>query len=208
MGSATSNPVTLYLASASPRRAELLEQIGIRPDKISGVDADESLLGGEVPRDAVKRLARIKADAASGEAFDLTLTADTVVACGRRILGKPLDEADARKMLGLLSGRRHKVLTAIVLTARDGKRTERCVETRVSFKRLSSRELNAYLLSGEWEGKAGAYAIQGMADAFVKAIEGSYSNVVGLPLHETKKLLEGAGYPVYADHSIQEATRE
>lgn len=208
MGSAASNPVSLYLASASPRRKDLLVQIGVHPDKISGVDADESLLPGELPRQAVRRLAEMKADAAGNSLCDLTLAADTIVACGRRILGKPEDEGDARRMLELLSGRRHKVLTAIVLTDRDGKRTERCVETRVSFKRLSSKELRAYLLSGEWQGKAGAYAIQGMAEAFVKAIEGSYSNVVGLPLHETTNLLLGAGYPVFEDRAFQEAKSE
>ena len=198
MGAPSSSSPTLYLASASPRRRDLLAQIGITPDLIRGVEADETILAGERPRDAVRRLAQLKADVAGHAAHDFTLAADTIVACGRRILGKPSDEAEAETMLRLLSGRAHKVMTAVVLTTRDGQRREKCVETRVQFKRLSSDELRAYLLSREWEGKAGAYAIQGMAEVFVRSLQGSWSNVVGLPLYETANLLQGAGYPMYS----------
>lgn len=198
MGSNQTLTPTLFLASASPRRKDLLAQIGVMPTRIAGVDADESLITGERPRDAVMRLAELKADAAAGAEEDFTLTADTIVACGRRILGKPGDADEAEAMLRLLSGRAHVVLTALVLASRDGTRRSRLVETRVRFKRLSLSELRAYLASGEWEGKAGAYGIQGRADAFVISLDGSYSNVVGLPLHETANLLVGAGYPVYS----------
>jgi septum formation protein len=189
----------LILASASPRRLDLLAQIGVVPDLVRGVDADETILKDEAPRAAVERLARVKAEAATGlrrSKADLILTADTIVACGRRILGKPNDIDDARRMLELLSGRRHRVMSALCLVAADDTITSRTVVTRVSFKRLSGEELEAYLASGEWEGKAGAYAIQGRADSFVRSLEGSYSNVVGLPLHETANLLNGAGFRV------------
>jgi nucleoside triphosphate pyrophosphatase len=204
MGNRSSSPSKLFLASASPRRKDLLEQICVIPSRIEGVDVDESLLVDEQPRVAVARLAKLKAQAAQARQGpnEIILAADTLVACGRRILGKPADEADARRMLELLSGRRHQVLTGLCLVTCEGKFIARTVMTRVSFKRLSERELFAYLGSGEWEGKAGAYAIQGRAEAFVKAIEGSYSNVVGLPLHETANLLVGAGYPVYSGDGI------
>lgn len=197
MAATSSSSLKLILASASPRRLDLLAQIGVVPDLVSSVEFDESVLPGESPREAVERLARGKAEAAkalrrSGD--DLILTADTIVACGRRILGKPADEKDARRMLQLLSGRRHQVLSAICLVGQGDVITSRTVMTRVSFKRLSAEELDAYLTSGEWDGKAGAYAIQGRAGVFVRSLDGSYSSVVGLPLNETANLLGGAGF--------------
>lgn len=200
MAATSPSTLKLILASASPRRKDLLAQIGVMPDLVSSVDMDESLLPGESPREAVERLAHGKAEAAKvlrRSADDLILTADTIVACGRRILGKPVDEQDARRMLELLSGRRHQVLSSICLVAPDDTITSRMVVTRVSFKRLSEEELAAYIACCEWEGKAGAYAIQGRASIFVRGLEGSYSNVVGLPLHETANLLRGAGFPLF-----------
>lgn len=200
MAAASPSTLKLILASASPRRKDLLAQISVTPDLVRSVDVDETILKGETPREAVARLAREKAEAARAlrrSADDIILTADTIVACGQRILGKPNGEADARRMLELLSGRRHRVLSAICLVGPNDEITSRTVVTRVTFKRLSRQELGAYLASGEWEGKAGAYAIQGRADSFVRALEGSYSNVVGLPLHETANLLTGAGFPVH-----------
>lgn len=197
MAATSSSSLKLILASASPRRKDLLAQIGVIPDLVTSVEFDESLLPDETPREAVERLARGKAEAAKTlrrSDDDLILTADTIVACGRRILGKPTDEKDARRMLQLLSGRRHQVLSAICLVGTGDTITSRTVVTRVSFKRLSAEELDAYLVSGEWDGKAGAYAIQGRAGVFVRGLEGSYSNVVGLPLHETANLLGGAGF--------------
>lgn len=197
MAATSSSPLKLILASASSRRKDLLAQIGVIPDLVTSVEFDESVLPDETPREAVERLARGKAEAAKTlrrSDDDLILTADTIVACGRRILGKPTDEKDARRMLQLLSGRRHQVLSAICLLGQGDVITSRTVVTRVSFKRLSAEELDAYLVSGEWDGKAGAYAIQGRAGIFVRSLEGSYSNVVGLPLHETANLLGGAGF--------------
>lgn len=183
----------LVLASASPRRRDLLASIGVVPDAIRPADIDETPRRGELPRAYAERLAREKAAAvAEGEPGALVLAADTVVAAGRRILGKPETEAEARGFLELLSGRRHRVITAVAL--RHGARGwARRVETQVKLKRLSEREIGAYLASGEWRGKAGGYAIQGIAGAFVPWINGSYTNVVGLPLTETAGLLEGAG---------------
>ncbi len=197
MAATSSSSLKLILASASPRRKDLLAQIGVIPDLVSSVEFDESVLPDEPPREAVARLARGKAEAAKTlrrSDDDLILTADTIVACGRRILGKPTDEKEARRMLQLLSGRRHQVLSAICLVGPGDTITSRTVVTRVSFKRLSAEELDAYLASGEWDGKAGAYAIQGRAGVFVRSLDGSYSNVVGLPLHETANLLGGAGF--------------
>ncbi|RMF37963.1 MAG: septum formation protein Maf [Alphaproteobacteria bacterium] len=192
----------LILGSASPRRLELLARIGIRPDAVLSAEIDETPLRGELPRQHAERLARAKLDRLAGQvgpaASDATLilTADTVVAMGRRILGKPEDAAEAEAFLRALSGRRHRVLTAIALAG--GRLWTRTVETRVRMKRLSDEEIAAYLASGEWRGKAGGYAIQGRAGAFIPAIIGSYSNVVGLPLCETAQLLRGAGYPMPA----------
>ncbi len=194
----------LILASASPRRLALLQQIGIDPDRLIPADIDETPEKGELPRVLAARLAAAKAEAAARVAgrFDglescFLLAADTVVSVGRRILPKCeiLDEADA--CLHLLSGRAHRVHTAVTLVTPKGQRRQKLVETRVRFKRLSAKERETYLVSGEWRGKAGGYAIQGLAGAFVSKLIGSYSAVVGLPLHETMNLLSGEGYPAH-----------
>lgn len=186
---------TLVLASASPRRRELLARLGLTPAAINPTDIDETPHKGELPRDYAKRMAREKAQAAaSGDGH--VLAGDTVVAAGRRILPKAEDEATARKCLELLSGRRHRVLSAIALRAPDGAIRERLSETVVMFKRLSSAEIDAYLASGEWEGKAGGYAIQGIAEGLISRIQGSHSGVVGLPLYETRTLLRAAGFDI------------
>lgn len=201
-GRAIRAPVVLrlVLASSSPRRLDLLRQIGITPDTVVATDVDEAPSRGELPRDLAKRLAIAKAEAARGSATEpaLILAADTVVAVGRRILPKAGDEEEARRCLDLLSGRAHRVYTGLCLATLAGPLRVRLVETRVRFKRLAVPEVDAYLRSGEWHGKAGAYAIQGRAAAFVAGLVGSYSNVVGLPLHETSTLLEGEGYAVRA----------
>ncbi len=164
-------------------------------DAISPSDIDETPLKGELPRTYAVRMAREKAQAAAS-ANGHVLAGDTVVACGRRILPKAEDEATARKCLELLSGRRHRVLSAIALLSPDGTLRERLSETSVRFKRLSDEEIDAYLASGEWDGKAGGYAIQGRAEGLVAWIEGSHSGVVGLPLFETRALLKAAGFPI------------
>ncbi len=186
---------TLVLASASPRRLALLAQIGIVPDRVISTDLDESVLPDELPRCHAERLARAKA-AAVATAEGYVLAADTVVATGRRILPKAETEEHARRYLELLSGRRHRVLTFVVLRAPDGRLGERLVQSVVGFARLSERQVAAYLASEEWRGKAGGYAIQGSAAAFVRFLAGSYSNVVGLPLFETAQLLRGFGWPM------------
>jgi septum formation protein len=190
----------LVLASASPRRLALLAQIGIAPDRVVPTDINERVLKAELPRAHAQRLAHAKADAAAapGGVSDncFVLAADTVVAAGRRILGKADTEASAQACLALLSGRRHQVLTGVVLVAPDGRRSERLVTSVVAFARLTSPQIEAYLAGGEWQGKAGGYAIQGHAAAFVRFLSGSYSNVVGLPLFETAQLLRGAGWPM------------
>jgi septum formation protein len=185
----------LVLASASPRRVELLRQIGIEPDRIDPAEIDESLLAGEAPAGHALRLAAAKARAVMPRhPGAYLLAADTAVACGRRVLPKPEDEATAEKCLALLSGRRHRVHSGVALATPDGLLTLRHVASRVGFKRLSAAEIAAYLASGEWRGKAGGYAIQGRAAALVSWVSGSYSNVVGLPLYETAQLLTGRGY--------------
>ena len=187
----------LVLASASPRRLELLARIGAAPDEVAPADIDETPAKGELPRLYAARMAAEKAAAvAPRHGGALVLAADTVVAAGRRILGKPDDEAAARAMLALLSGRRHRVHSAVTLVDVGGKPRHRLSTTVVAFKRLSGEELDAYLASGEWEGKAGAYAIQGRAEALVRQLSGSFSGVMGLPLYETRALLKAAGYPV------------
>lgn len=187
----------LILASASPRRLALLEQAGIVPDDVRAPEIDETPLKRELPAAHARRLAREKAEAlAAREPDALVLAADTVVACGRRILPKAETEAEARACLALLSGRAHRVYTAVALAGPAGF-SERLSLTRVVFKRLSAEEVNAYIASGEWQGKAGGYAIQGRAAAFVRLLTGSYSGVVGLPLFETCALLGGAGFPLY-----------
>ncbi len=188
----------LVLASASPRRVELLRQIGVVPDVIAPMDVDETPGVKELPRALAARLAAAKARAgAEAHPQSLVLAADTVVACGRRSLPKTETEEAAAKCLDLLSGRNHRVYGGVALALPDGRVLERLVMTVVAFKRLDRRERAAYLASGEWQGKAGGYAIQGLAAALVRRINGSYSNVVGLPLHETAALLQGAGWRVF-----------
>jgi septum formation protein len=185
----------LILASASPRRARLLAQAGIVPQRIIAPDVDETPGKGELPRVYALRLALEKARrVAQSEGAAFVLAADTVVAAGRRILPKAETPAAIEKCLLLLSGRRHHVITAVALVAPDGNLRSRTVITRVTFKRLSTREIADYISSGEGRGKAGGYAIQGRAEAFVPTINGSYSNVVGLPLYETIALLQGVGW--------------
>lgn len=195
----------LVLASASPRRLGLLNQVGIDPDHLHPTDVDETPLKAELPRQLALRLAKAKAEAAlawsrreSAWTGSYLLAADTVVAVGRRILPKAETVADAEDCLRLLSGRSHRVWTGIALATPTGAVKSRLVETRLRFKRLSAAEIAAYIASDEWRGKAGGYAIQGIAGGFVVALIGSYPAVVGLPLAETIGLLEGTGYPVRA----------
>jgi septum formation protein len=185
----------LVLASASPRRLDLLRQIGIEPAVVEAADIDESPRGRELPAMHARRLALAKALAVRARhPGEFVLAADTVVACGRRILPKATDAQVARECLTLLSGRRHRVLGAVTLIGPDGRQAHRLVTTAVTFKRLSAEEMESYLASGEWEGKAGGYAIQGRAAQFVPQIVGSYSNVVGLPLYDTAAMLRGLGF--------------
>tara|TARA_R110000868_G_scaffold129378_7_gene338126 strand:+ start:197 stop:793 length:597 start_codon:yes stop_codon:yes gene_type:complete len=194
-----SEQAKLILASASPRRLALLAQIGIVPDAVRAADLDEAPLKLELPRVHAIRLAHEKAQAvAELEPQAFVLAADTVVAAGRRILPKAETEADVRQCLDILSGRAHRVYTAICLIDPAGIVRERVSETRVSFKRLSAAELNAYIAGGEGQGKAGGYAIQGSAAAFVRLLNGSYSGVVGLPLFEAGTLLASAGFAASA----------
>lgn len=188
----------LVLASASPRRLDLLAQIGIVPDRVCPAEIDETPLKAELPRNLARRLAEGKARAvADGQSTGIAvLAADTVVAVGRRILPKAEDAGTARECLALLSGRRHIVYGGIALIGPDGKVRSRVVETAVVFKRLEDREVDAYIASDDWDGKAGGYAIQGRAAALIRRINGSYTNVVGLCLHETSKLLNGIGLTV------------
>ncbi len=186
--------VPLVLASASPRRLELLRQIGIEPTAVDPAEIDEAVLRRELPREHVRRLASTKAEVvAERHPGSYVLGADTVVSLGRRILPKAEDEATARRCLEQLSGRRHAVLGGVTVIAPDGKRAARLVTTTVKMKRLTRADADRYLASGEWRGKAGGYAIQGLAAAFIPWINGSYSNVVGLPLAETAALLVGLG---------------
>ena len=184
----------LTLASASPRRRELIARLGVTPDAVAPADIDETPHKGELPRDYAQRMAREKALAVHSEGH--VLSGDTVVAVGRRILPKAEDEATAQRCLALLSGRRHRVLSAIGLKSPDGSLREKLSETVVRFKRLSAGEIGAYLASGEWEGKAGGYAIQGAAEGLIAWIQGSHSGVVGLPLFETRTLLKAAGFEI------------
>ncbi len=191
----------LVLASASPRRLDLLRQIGVSPAAVDPADLDETPLPRELPPQHALRLAGEKAACVAARHPDSwILAADTVVACGRRILPKAEREDEARQCLDLLSGRRHRVYGGVVLlvpTAEGGhRRSERLVRTDVTFKCLSKSETDAYIASGEWQGKAGGYAIQGRAAALIRWIGGSYSNVVGLPLHEVAGLLHGHGFPI------------
>ena len=199
-----SGRLKLVLASGSPRRLHLLAQIGIEPDRLLPVAIDETPQKGEIPRNLAKRLAKQKAEAAIAAvrrddelAEALILTADTVVGIGRRCLPKAELIDQAASCLRQLSGRSHRVFTALALVTAKGHLRQRVVETRVRFKRLSHEDIESYLAAGEWRDKAGGYAIQGLAGAFVVKLTGSYSNVVGLPLYETMTLLTGEGYPVH-----------
>ena len=185
----------LVLASASPRRLDLLARIGVVPDAVIPAEIDETPRKAEMPAHYACRMAEEKV-AAVKQPGALVLAADTVVAVGRRILGKAGTEGEARAMLALLSGRRHRVHSAVTLVDAEGVRRHRLSTTSVAFKRLSEDEIDAYLASGEWQGKAGSYAIQGRAQALVRMISGSYYGVVGLPLFETRALLRSVGYPL------------
>lgn len=194
--SSAANLPALVLASTSPRRLELLARIGVTPARIASPDIDETPLKAELPRDYVARLAKGKALAVERAADEVVLAGDTTVAVGRRILEKPTDEADLRRMLALLSGRRHHVFSGICVVGIDGKPRVRVADTVVAFKVLSAAEIDWYVASGEGMGKAGGYAIQGRAECFVRFLSGSHSNVVGLPLFETRTLLTNAGIPL------------
>ncbi len=183
----------LILGSASPRRLDLLAQLGIVPDAVRPADIDETPLPRELPRPYVARMALEKARAVPADADEIVLAADTTVTLGRRILGKPADATEAAQFLIRMGGRRHQVLTAVTVR-RGGREWSRVVESVVKMKRLSDDELNAYLASGEWRGKAGAYGIQGRAAAFIPWVQGSFSAIVGLPLAETAALLAAAGW--------------
>ncbi len=189
-------PAPLILASASPRRLSLLAQIGVVPARVVAPDVDETPLKAERPRDYVLRVARAKAAAVARGEGEVVLAADTSIAAGPRVLGKPEDEADLVRMLEILAGRRHHCLSAVVVIDAAGKVRTRLSDTIVAFKPLTPAEIAAYVASGEGMGKAGGYAIQGRAEAFVRHIAGSYSGVVGLPLFETRALLATAGVAV------------
>jgi septum formation protein len=184
----------LTLASASPRRRELLGRLGLAPNAVTPADIDETPLKGELPRAYALRMGREKALAV--EAPGYVLAGDTVVAVGRRILPKTETEDEARACLELMSGRRHQVLSSVVLRTPDGTLRERLDETVVHFKRLSAEEISAYLAGGEWQGKAGGYAIQGAAEGLIEWIRGNHSGVMGLPLYHTRALLKAAGFPI------------
>lgn len=186
----------LILGSASPRRRELLAQMGIVPDAVSPPDIDETPLKAELPRPYAARIARAKAGAVVAGPDDLVLCADTTVALGRRIFGKPVDAGQAAAFLVALGGRRHQVITALAVRRGEHIWTREVVSV-VKMKRLSDVELNAYLAGGEWQGKAGGYGIQGTAGAFIPWISGSFTGIVGLPLAETAAMLATAGYPVW-----------
>lgn len=188
----------LILASASPRRQELLAQIGIKPDLVDPANIPEFPENGEKPRQYAGRLALEKAAAvAKRQAGSFILAADTVVAIGQRSLGKAANEEEATAYLSLLSGRTHRVYTGTALILPDGTIRSKTVESRVTFKPLDNNDITMYLKSGEWRGKAGAYAIQGLGSIFIKKIQGSYSNIVGLPLHEISMMLQGNGFNIW-----------
>ncbi|MDK3019197.1 Maf family protein [Pseudodonghicola flavimaris] len=188
----------LILGSGSPRRRDLLAQIGVVPAAILPPDIDEDPAEGELPRPYCQRIAREKAAAVPAAPEDAVLCADTTVALGRRILGKPADAAEAEGFLRALSGRRHRVITAVAVRRGD-RLWQRDVVSAVKMKRLSDQEIAAYVASGDWQGKAGGYGIQGLAGAFIPWIEGSFTGIVGLPLAETAGLLQAAGYPLYQE---------
>lgn len=192
--------MAFILGSGSPRRLDLLAQLGVQPDTISAPDIDETPHKGELPLRYCARIAREKVRAVRAAPDDIVLCADTTVALGRRILGKPEDAGQAAEFLLALSGRRHRVITSVAV--RRGDRVlQRDVVSQVKVKRLSDVEINAYLATGDWQGKAGGYAIQGPAGAFIPWISGSFTGIVGLPLAETAGLLQGIGYPLYREAS-------
>ncbi len=193
-----SSEIPLILASASPRRLDLLKQIGVVPDNVVATDIDETPLKNELPQNLALRLAQQKAQAVTSDGY--ILAADTVVACGRRILPKATTKQEAQACLELLSGRRHHVYGGIALLSPDGKIRRKLCDTVVQFKKLRREEIDLYIENGEWQGKAGGYAIQGFAACFIKFIRGSYSNVVGLSLYDTMALLNGAGYRAPEHH--------
>ncbi|MEM7689375.1 MAG: Maf family nucleotide pyrophosphatase [Pseudomonadota bacterium] len=184
----------LTLASASPRRRDLLARLGVTPDAVEPADIDETPLSAERPRDYALRMGEEKARAVDASGF--VLAGDTVVAAGRRILPKTEQAEEARQCLELLSGRRHTVLSSVVLRAPDGSTKARLSENIVRFKSLSGEEIEAYLAGDEWRGKAGGYAIQGSAEALIQWMRGSHSSVMGLPLYETRALLKSSGFPL------------
>lgn len=184
----------IVLASSSPRRLELLGRLGVKPDRIVSPDIDEAPGKAELPRDYVVRMAREKAAAVKRDSDEILIAGDTTVAVGRRILGQAVDADEQRKFLELISGRRHHVMTSVCVVAPDGTARTKLSDSIVKFKRFEPREMEAYIASGEGEGKAGGYAIQGMAEAFVIWMSGSYSGVMGLPLYETRNLLITSGY--------------
>ena len=200
MSDTVSAPLKLVLASASPRRQQLLAQIGIKPDLIDPADIDETALGGELPRAYARRIAAEKVQkVADRHPGAFILAADTVVSCGRRILPKAEDVETARCCLTRLSGRRHQVTTAIAQVKADGKLAVKLVESDVIFRRLHPDDIQIYLASGEWHDKAGGYAIQGLAGAYIRRISGSYSNIVGLPLFEVAGWLTAAGFTLHGE---------
>lgn len=190
--------MSFILGSGSPRRRELLAQIGVVADDIRAPDIDETPLKNELPRPYCARMAREKVAAVAADEADIVLCADTTVAVGRRILGKPADASEARAFLSLMSGRRHKVITAVAVKRGD-KLWQRDVQSTVRMKSLSEAEIAAYLATEDWQGKAGGYGIQGPAGAFIPWISGSFTGIVGLPLAETANLLIAAGYPLYGE---------
>ena len=193
--SADLSDLSLILGSSSPRRRELIARLGIEPARIAAAEIDETPRQRELPRPYAVRMAREKAEAIAGDGA-FVLAGDTVVALGRRILPKAEDEATARYCLELMSGRRHRVLSAVALKYPDGTLRARLSETIVRFKPLSAEEIDAYISGGEWHGKAGGYAIQGSAEGLIAWIGGSHSGVMGLPLFETRALLKAAGFPL------------
>ncbi|MCL4130672.1 UNVERIFIED_CONTAM: hypothetical protein GTU68_030947 [Idotea baltica] len=190
--------MALILGSGSPRRLDLLAQLGLTPDAVRPPEIDETPRKGELPRPYCARIAREKVAAVQADADDVVLCADTTVALGRRILGKPLDAGEAADFLLALSGRRHRVITAVAVR-RGSVIRETDVVSTVQMKRLSDSELNSYLATNDWQGKAGAYAIQGPAGAFIPWISGSFTGIVGLPLAETAGILQAVGVPLYRE---------
>ena len=190
--------MAFILGSGSPRRLELLAQLGVTPDAVRPPDIDETSKKGELPRDYCARVTREKVAAVPADADDVVLCADTTVALGRRIMGKPEGAGEAAEFLLALSGRRHRVITSVAVR-RGARIWQKDVVSHVKMKRLSDEELNAYLATKDWQGKAGGYAIQGPAGAFIPWINGSFTGIVGLPLCETAHLLKAAGWPIYKE---------